>query len=421
MEDLGFARSKEYWVRFGWGILVGFLGALGALAFNYVMNLGLSAIWPDDMGVAPFTGSIWIVVIMTVAGFIVGLLHHFTSAEDVDAVSGIVTGKLNIKPIPSALLVSLVSLVGGFSLGPEVPSGMLAAGLATWISEKRKLSDEIRKSNIISSITAAYGGLFTAPFGAFLIPVEMPHAQTLGSYGSLVIAAVAAIVGFVVFYVAGGDQFAGLLRILDLPEYTLEVWHLVVAVILGAVGALLAFLYAITRGLLTRLVMPLKKIPIVRNTLAGLLLGLLGFALPLTLFLGSDGLVTVTENAAQMGATLLIVYIFAKILATTGALSTGFIGGPIFPLFFVGGTAGTVVSLLFPQIPPALSVSCMMVAVTAGVLPIPLALGVFVVLITGVSLTEAVPLLLAAFVSFLIMKGFGFAAPPKAKESQSAE
>ena len=181
MEDLGFARSKEYWVRFGWGILVGFLGALGALAFNYVMNLGLSAIWPDDMGVAPFTGSIWIVVIMTVAGFIVGLLHHFTSAEDVDAVSGIVTGKLNINPIPSALLVSLVSLVGGFSLGPEVPSGMLAAGLATWISEKRKLSDEIRKSNIISSITAAYGGLFTAPFGAFLIPVEMPHAQTIGS------------------------------------------------------------------------------------------------------------------------------------------------------------------------------------------------------------------------------------------------
>lgn len=421
MEGLGFARSREYWVRFGWGILVGFLGALGALAFNYVMNVGLGFLWPEDMGVAPFTGSIWIVVIMTSAGFIVGLLHKFTSAEDVDAVRGIVTGKLNLRPIPSALLVSLVSLVGGFSLGPEVPSGMLAAGIATWISEKRKLSDEVRKSNIISSITAAYGGLFTAPFGAFLIPVEMPHAQTLGSYGSLVIAAVAAIVGFVVFYVAGGDQFAGLLRILDLPEYTLEVWHLVVAVILGVVGSLLAFVYAITRGLLTRLVMPLKKLPIVRNTLAGFLLGLLGFALPLTMFLGSDGLVTVTENAAQMGAALLIVYVFAKILATTGALATGFIGGPIFPLFFVGGTAGTVVSLLFPQIPPALSVSCMMVAVTAGVLPIPLALGVFVVLITGVSLTEAVPLLLAAFVAFLIMKGFGLAMPPKAKEGQSAE
>ena len=63
----------------------------------------------------------------------------------------------------------------------------------------------------------------------------------------------------------------------------------------------------------------------------------------------------------------------------------------------------------------------MMVAVTAGVLPIPLALGVFVVLITGVSLTEAVPALLAAFVSFLVTKGFGLAAFPKTKESQSAQ
>ena len=81
---------------------------------------------------------------------------------------------------------------------------------------------------------------------------------------------------------------------------------------------------------------------IVRSTLGGLLLGLLTIALPLTLFLGSGGLVVVTENAAELGVTLLIVYVFAKMLATAGAQSTGFIGGPIFPIFFIGGTAGAV-------------------------------------------------------------------------------
>jgi H+/Cl- antiporter ClcA len=420
VEGLGFARSKDYWIRFGWGIFIGFLGALGALGFSYVMNQGLRIIWPEDVGVQPFSGSLWIVVIMTVAGFIVGLLHQFTSVEEVDPVRGIVTGKINLRPIPSALLVSLVSLVGGFSLGPEMPTGMLAAGMATWISKKRKLSEEIRKSNIVSSITAAYGGLFTAPLGSFLIPVELSHKQSIETYGSLIIAGFSAVVGFAVFFVAGGAEFAGVLRLLDLPLYRLELWHLVVAVLLGILGALLALVYGVTRGLLDRLVMPLNRFPIFRNTLAGSILGLLGFALPLTLFLGSDGLVTVTENAAEMGVALLVVYVFAKILATTGALSTGFFGGPIFPLFFVGGTAGTALSLLFPQIPPALSIGCMMVAVTAGVLPIPLALGVFVVLITGITLTEAVPVLLAAFVSFLIMKGFGLGVP-KPKESQSAE
>ena len=110
---------------------------------------------------------------------------------------------------------------------------------------------------------------------------------------------------------------------------------------------------------------------------------------------------------------LLIVYVFAKILATAGAISTGFIGGPIFPLFFVGGTMGTAVTLLFPDIPIALSVGCGMVAVTAGVLPIPISLGIYVILIVGLPITEAIPVLIAALTSFLVIKGFGLLSPSK--------
>jgi len=420
MEGLGFARSKEYWVRFGWGMLIGFLAALGVLGFNYVMNLGLTALWPEDTGAEPFSGSLWIIVILTVAGLIVGLIHHFMETEDVDAVTGIVSGKINTRPIPGGLLASLVSLVGGFSVGPEVPSGMIAGGLAQWISDRRKHSDETRKSNIISGISSAYGGLFTSPFGATLIPIELPHRQSMEFYGNLIIAAVAATIGFLVFFIAGSDQFAGLLRLLDLPTYALLPWHVVLAIPLGILGALLAAAYGLSMGVFNRLVKPLNRMPIVRNTLAGFLLGLLGFALPLTLFLGSDGLVTVTENAAELGVALLIVYIFAKILATSGAISTGFIGGPIFPLFFVGGTAGTVVSLIFPEIPVALAVGCMMAAVTAGVIPIPLALGVYTILIVGLPLTEAVPILLAGLISFLLMKGV-VAKSHKAPPPQAAE
>jgi len=90
--------------------------------------------------------------------------------------------------------------------------------------------------------------------------------------------------------------------------------------------------------------------------------------------MGCGGLVVVTENAAQLGVTLLIVFVFAKILATAGAQATGFIGGPIFPMFFIGGTAGTGVHLLFPKIPLALSVSTMMAAVPAALLPIAITL-----------------------------------------------
>lgn len=421
MEGLGFARSKEYWIRFGWGVLIGFVAALGVLGFNIVMSRGLTALWPDVVSAEPFSGSIWIVVILTIAGFIVGVIHQFTSAEDVDAVTGIVSGKIKTRPIPSALLASLVSLVGGFSVGPEVPSGMIGGGFAQWVSDRRNHTDETRKSNITSGIVSAYSGLFTAPMGSILIPIELPHRQSLSFYGNMVIAAVAAMVGFLVFFVVGNDQFAGLLRLLDLPTYSLLPWHVVLAIPLGILGGLLAATYGLSMGVLKRLVKPLNRMPILRNTLAGFLLGLLGYALPLTLFLGSDGLVTVTENAAEIGVALLIVYIFAKILATSGAISTGFIGGPIFPLFFVGGTAGTVISMVFPQIPVGLSVGSMMAAVPAGILPIPLSLGVYAMLIAGLPITEGVPVLLAGLISFLITKGLIGRSHKKAPPVDSGE
>jgi H+/Cl- antiporter ClcA len=191
---------------------------------------------------------------------------------------------------------------------------------------------------------------------------------------------------------------------------------------IGLLGAAAAWILGFSIGILKKLVRPLNRWPILRGTLGGFILGLLGMALPLTLFAGSAGLVFVTENAAQIGAALLVVIILAKILATAGALSTGFIGGAIFPMFFVGGTLGTVVTLLFPAIPIALSVGCAMVAVTAGILPIPIAFGVYTILIVGLPITEAIPIFVAGFTTLFVMGGFGLYAkePPPEKSAQDA-
>jgi len=254
-------------------------------------------------------------------------------------------------------------------------------------------------------VVAAYSGVFTSPLAILMIPLELPHVQSLAYYSSLIIVAAAAVIGFVVFFIGEGFAFSGMLRLLDLPTYYLQIWHIAVAVLLGVVGAALVLIYGLLTKLLKRLVEPLRRMPVLRSTLGGLLLGLLAWALPLTLFLGSEGLVVVTENAAELGVTLLIIYIFAKMLATAGALSTGFIGGPIFPMMFIGGTAGTVVNLLFPQIPLALSVGCMMAAVPAASLPIPITLGMLTMLIAGLSITDAIPVFVAAMVGFLVVQG----------------
>lgn len=407
MPGTAFARSRVFWKNLAWGLVTGAIGAVGAFLFLGLMNFGLGLIWPDPPGPEPFSGSWQIVLIMTAAGLIVGLIRRYFPVEDVDVFGALVKGHMKTRPIPGALLVALTSLIGGFSLGPEVPTGMGGAAAGTWLSERRKLSKESERVNVLSGVMGAYGGLFSSPFAAVMIPLEVTHAQSPAYYATLIIASAAAVAGFVLFFFQAGDQFSTLLRFLDLPEYNLKVWHIAMAIIFGIVGTILAVIFGLLLRTFKRWVLPLASRPVLRSILVGFLLGLLGLALPLTLFLGTDGLVTVTTQGAQLGVALLSIVVLAKMAALAGALAGGFIGGPIFPLLFVGGTAGVVINLLFPTIPQALCITCMMAAVPGAILPIPLTLSVIVMLIAGVPPTEVIPVVVAALASFFITNGLG--------------
>jgi H+/Cl- antiporter ClcA len=400
-------RSREYWQRLGWGLFVGLLSAIGAFIFIGLMNLGQSLIWPDLTDWTPFSGPWVMVVVMTVAGFLVGLIHHFTSASELDVFAALKAGYMEPKPVPASLLASLVSLIGGFSLGPEVPTGMLAAGLGSRVSNWRKMDAESTRSNVVSGISAAYAGLFSSPFVVLMILLESAHVQSVAYYGTLLISGLAAAVGFGLFYGLGGDTFSSLLGLLSPPAYDLRLWHLGVGIVLGILAFPVGLLFPVMTKIVSRLVAPLNRQPVIRGMLGGLLLGLLAVALPITIGLGTNEIVLVYQHASEIGVALLVVFALAKLLALSGALSFGFIGGPIFPLLFVGSTLGTAIHLLFPQLPLGLTVGCMMVAVPAAIVPIPLALGVIGIAIIGLSPTNALPVILASLTAHVTVQGLG--------------
>ncbi|MFN2204754.1 MAG: chloride channel protein [Candidatus Promineifilaceae bacterium] len=400
-------RSRSYLSSLGWGLFAGFLSALGAFVFLGLMNFGLALIWPDPPSWEPFSGSWTIVVIMTAAGLLVGLIHHYTPAAQLDVFEAVDVGRLDPGPVPSSLLASLISLVGGFSLGPEVPSGMLAAGFGTWLSDRQKLDKDTTRTNVLASVSAAYAGLFSSPFALLVMLLESKHVQTVAYYGTLLISGLAAAVGFSLFYFLGGEAFSPLLGLVQPPEYDLRVWDIGLGVVFGVLAVPVAIIFGLLFRLLSRLVAPLNRQPIIRGTLGGVLLGLLGMALPLTLFLGTDGLATTTQQAAEIGVGLLIVIALAKLVALSGALAFGFIGGPIFPTLFVGATLGSAVNLLFPQIPLGLAVGCLMAAVPAAIVPIPLALAVIVILVAGLSPTNSFPVVMASLTAFSVARGLG--------------
>ncbi len=405
MKPIGYARSREYWTRFGWGTLMGLIGAVVAFVYIVIVHGVEHLLWGGDMPIAPFSGSVKILIITTLAGLLVGVIHKMMPTEEVDVFGAIPKGDMELTHAVGAVLASIVSLVGGFALGPEAPTGILAGGIGVWISKKRRLPKEVVRTNLFASVAGAFAGLFTAPFAVILMGLELKHRQSPYYYGTLMIIVVSSVLGFAVFYTAGGSEFSSVLRLLDLPSYKLVQWHLLVAVLLGIFAVVFAFLFAFLMKSFHQLMAPLHDKPILRCTAVGVLIGLLGMAMPLTLFLGTEGLLEVVEGRADMTMGFLILSVVLKLLAVTVVLAAGFIGGPIFPLFFVGGTVGVVLWQIFPGLPLMMTVGCMMAAVPCAVVPFPATVAVVVLLITDTPVVNAIPVLTAALTAHFMFKG----------------
>lgn len=411
MKPIGYARSREYWTRFGWGTLMGIIGAVAAFVYIVIVHGIEHLLWRGEMPITPFSGPFRIVIITTVAGLVVGIIHKMMPTEEVDVFGAIPKGDMDLTHAVGAILASIVSLVGGFALGPEAPTGILAGGVGVWISKKQRLPKEMVRTNLFSSIAGAFAGLFTAPFAVILMGLELKHRQSPYYYGTLMIIALASVLGFAVFYTAGGNRFSAVLRLLELPPYKLEQWHLLVAIGLGIFAVVFSFLFAFLMKTFHQLMAPLHDQPILRCTGVGLLIGLLGMAMPLTLFLGTEGLLEVVESRTELTLGFMALSALLKLVAVTLVLAAGFIGGPIFPLLFVGGTVGVVLSQLFPGLPLMMAVGCMMAAVPCALVPFPATLAVIVLLITGTPVVNAIPVLTAALTAHFVFKGIVLSNP----------
>ena len=281
------------------------------------------------------------------AGVAVGLLRRLTNLPETipSLLADLKEQRVDAKLVPGIVVVSAVSLIGGASLGPEKPLGSLGGGAGTWLSKRRGLSEEDAQLNTLSGFAGAYGGLFSVTVGVVALIVEVAHLARDRYAKALLGTIVASSVSFGIYFAIAGSVF---LDAYTVPPYEFESWQLLAGVPLGLLAAvlvtLLAVIVKVAAGLFGRLEVP----GIVKSTLGGAVFGLVGVALPLTLFTGSDQLKTVVNDAGTLGLGLIVALVIAKMVTFAVSEASGFIGGPIFPALFIGGTAGVAVHEIFP-------------------------------------------------------------------------
>jgi H+/Cl- antiporter ClcA len=405
MDEL-FARDRGFWLRMSRAVVIGTIAGFAVLAFTQIVRFGTSLVWPEDIDYGWMGGEWWWVVLLGTTGLIVGVMRLLLPVDEISGSLTIVQeSNVDRGTALPAIAISIVSMVGGASLGPFDGGVRAGATVGDWYSSLRGLSETEREVNTASGINGALGGLLTAPVLASLFATELRWPVRRNLYRILLPSLTAAIFGFAVSFAIIGDTFLG---VFELPGFDLEFWHLGLGVILGVVAASLSWVLGMTVYTIRRWILPAVSNQVIRATVGGVTLGLIAVALPLTLASGKAQLGVEIENVEMLGAGLLIGVVAAKIVAVAISLTTGFIGGPVMPALFIGGTAGLAIHALFPGIPIALAFSAMLVAVPGVSIGAPFSMILLAVLTVGIGAVETVPAAIAVLTGYTLTIGMGW-------------
>lgn len=398
------------------------LGAVvGALAGVYLdaVRLTQELLWDGtDPRLLPGDGTWQVIVLCGVGGLAVGAIrvrHDRDTPHDLedalDDLDGVVDEDrkppIKVSYLARAVLLGVVSLAFGASLGPEAPLVVLAAGLGDRVGRILRTS---RSEAALISASGALSGLFGGPLAAIALPLERGRDtdRKVRMIGASFVAGVAGLVTMLLVVPSAGTHY----ELSDLEsDGARELlgtvgWSALAAVPAAVVGLMLLLALEPAQRLATRLAP--NAIP--RAVVGGLVLGCCGALDGLTLFSGEHQGQDLIDSAGEQALTALLLLVVLKLVATLACLSTGWFGGQIFPSVFMGMAVGIAVAEVWSSVPVGAAVAAGGAAAATAVLRRPLA--TVLILLLFFPLGALLPLVVGAGVGALAVSLLGDRAPP---------
>ena len=469
----GFAREFRFWrvtiLSGTLGLLMGLFGVLFMNVAEYVPKL-----WVNNNNFASAAdcnfnaGNLNWMFITAGTGLLVGIVRWvFEYPYNLPGLFAEIRD-YHVEPkwSPLTFFLSMGSLAGGASLGPEQALSNLGGGMATYLAEhypEDRMDSDDRKLLVLSGMSAALGALFPTPLLAVLMIHELGNPPR-AYMESIAILSCGACTAFVVYYwLIEYTWVEHVERQLFLTySWDFEISQVGTAVCIGLLSGVISLVQVIMIGIckqiFTRIRLRLERNKFLQNVLppliGGLIVGAINYALPLTVGNGSLAMRAVikfghnyvqkpfeippeyvpfipadlpiptgSNNGGSLTPHLLICTGFAKLFVLGVSMNCGFVGGFVFPTILVGAIAGTLFYQWQTTVPLGLCVACFISAVPAGICPMPFTLACLSIFTLFNGLYQTVPIYVATLMSYLLVCGSGVftALQLRAQQNQAAQ
>ncbi|MDI6031672.1 voltage-gated chloride channel family protein [Flavobacterium sp. LB2P84] len=311
----------------------------------------------------------WMIWLLPIGGLIIGLLYYYCGKSVVKGNNLLLEEYENpqkiipLKMAPLVLFGTLITHLFGGSAGREGTAVQMGGAIADQFTRIFKLDNTDRKTLIILGISAGFASVFGTPLAGALFALEVLYFSKI-SYKSIPLSFLTAYIAYftVEFWHVKHTHYS--IPILPEMSFTTLFWIISVSVLFG----LAAMLFSRSTHFWGHLFSKNITFPPLRPLVGGIILALAIYGIGTTKYIGL-GIPAIVDSFSNPNASYDFIL---KILFTGFTLGAGFKGGEVTPLFFVGATLGSTLSIVVP-LPIALLAGMGFVAVFSGATHTPLA------------------------------------------------
>lgn len=353
-EEIPAYKSFAKWIVIGLasGAVIGLIGAL----FHFCSSEA-ELLRSDNS---------WLIFLLPVAGIAIAFLYNILNYSHDKGTNLVLLAvrdnkEMGIRHAVCIFVASVLTHLCGGSSGREGASLQMGAALGSQFGRTLRLDEDDKRILTMCSMSAMFAAVFGTPVTASFFSMEVISVGIF-YYSAIVPCVLAALIASSISAYFGASHIEVSVLVPDAsPENYLK------TALLGVICAAISIIFCLAMSQTLRLFRKIKN-HYIRAALGGSIIVLLTLIAGTYDYNGTGGAMIVSAFTERPFAAAFAI----KLVFTVITLGSGFKGGEIFPVFFIGSTFGSFISQ-FMDFDCSMGAAVCMAALFCGVTNCPIA------------------------------------------------